>query len=133
MSEENGSKPKAYAVGYGKPPQHTQFKPGQSGNKTGRSKRAHAFKTLVLEELDERIAVREGTREKTITKQRALIKAMVAKAIKGDMRAASLLLTMVIPLQDAAAAQIAAVEFTKDDKTLVELLTEYLKQQGKMP
>jgi DNA-directed RNA polymerase subunit L len=40
---------------------------------------------------------------------------------------------MVIPLQDAAAAQLAAVELTKDDKTLVELLTEYMKQQGKVP
>jgi hypothetical protein len=133
MTEKDGAPPPGYAVGYGKPPKHTQFKKGQSGNKTGRSKRVHAIKTLVLQELDERIDIREGTREKTITKQRALIKAIVAKAIKGDMRAASLLLAMVIPLQDAAAAQIAAVELTKDDKTLVELLTEYMKQQGKVP
>jgi hypothetical protein len=125
--------PPGYPVGYAKPPRHSQFKPGQSGNKAGRSKRSNAIKTLVLEELDERIDIREGNREKTITKQRALIKAMVAKAIKGDMRAASLLLAMVIPLQDAAAAQLAAVELTKDDKTLVELLTEYMKQQGKVP
>ena len=27
-----------YEVGYGRPPQHTQFRPGQSGNPAGRRK-----------------------------------------------------------------------------------------------
>lgn len=133
MAKVNDSRPKNYEVGYGKPPKHTRFTKGQSGNRKGRPKAARNLKAQVLQELEERITVREGTLERPITKQRAVIKAIVAKAIKGDMRAAHLLLNMVIPLQDAAAAQTSAAELTQDDKKLVELLIEYQKEQGKLP
>lgn len=33
-------KDREYPVGYGKPPKHSQFKPGQSGNPSGRPKKA---------------------------------------------------------------------------------------------
>lgn len=74
-------------AGYKRPPSHTQFKAGQSGNPKGRPKHVRNLKTEFLEELGEVIRVREGDRELTISKQRALIKALVAAAIKGDMRA----------------------------------------------
>lgn len=35
-----------YKVGYGKPPKHTQWKPGQSGNPKGRSKKIAREKIL---------------------------------------------------------------------------------------
>ena len=76
-------------VGYKRPPTHTRFKPGQSGNPKGRPKHARNLKTEFLEELGEVILVREGGREMKITKQRAFVKALVAAAIKGDMRATS--------------------------------------------
>jgi hypothetical protein len=44
-------------------------------------------------ELDELIIVREGGRETKITKQRALVKALVAAAINGDMRATNALVS----------------------------------------
>ena len=74
-------------VGYKRPPKLTRFKPGKSGNPKGRPKHVRNLKTDILEELGEVIRVREGDRELTIPKQRALIKALVAAAIKGDMRA----------------------------------------------
>jgi hypothetical protein len=76
-------------VGYKRPPAQTRFKPGQSGNPKGRPKHARNLKTEFLEELGEIIRVREGDREMKITKQRAFVKALVAAAIKGDMRATS--------------------------------------------
>ena len=76
-------------VGYKRPPSHTRFKPGQSGNPKGRPKHVRNLKTEFLEELGEVVHVREGDRKLTISKQRALIKALVAAAIKGDMRAAN--------------------------------------------
>jgi hypothetical protein len=47
----------------------------------------------VRHELDEVITVHEGGRAMKITKQRALVKALVAAAIKGDMRATNALVS----------------------------------------
>ena len=80
-------------VGYKHPPKHTRFKPGQSGNPRGRPKRARSLKAEFLEELGEVISVREGDREVKISKQRAFVKALVAAAIKGDMRATTALVS----------------------------------------
>ena len=81
------------AVGYKRPPVATRFKPGQSGNPKGRKKEVRNFKTDVRNELDEMITVREGGREMKITKQRALVKTLVAAAIKGDTRATNALVS----------------------------------------
>jgi hypothetical protein len=81
------------SVGYKRPPKHTRFKPGQSGNPKGRPKNARSLKAEFLEELSEVIRIREGDREMKISKQRAFVKALIAAAIKGDMRAASALVS----------------------------------------
>ena len=73
--------PGGYGVGYGRPPQHTRFKPGQSGNPKGRPKGTINLKTDLMEELSERISVSEGGKPKKLSKQRALLKSLVAKAI----------------------------------------------------
>ncbi len=82
-----------YPVGYGRPPAHARFKPGQSGNPKGRPKRTKNLRTDLVEELGEFIRVREGDREYSVSKQRALIKALVARAVKGDTRAATSIVT----------------------------------------
>jgi hypothetical protein len=94
-------------VGYRRPPQHSQFKPGRSGNPSGRPKGALNLETDLVRELSEKIAIREGERSLKVSKQRALLKSMVAKALKGDTRAAGLVLQLVakiIPPDEGALA-----------------------------
>jgi hypothetical protein len=43
-----------YAVGHKRPPLHTRFKPGQSGNPTGRAKGTKNLKTLSTRSLPRR-------------------------------------------------------------------------------
>ncbi len=86
---------KDYDVGYGKPPKGRQFRKGESGNQKGRLKGRKNLKTELLEELAERIHIREDGERRQISKQRAIIKQLVAKAIKGDPKAASAIFQIV--------------------------------------
>ena len=89
------------AVGYGRPPKSAQFKPGQSGNPSGRPKGARNFRTELLEELAEPITVNDGGRDLTITKQRAFVKTLVRAAIDGNVRACGTLLSLCEKLGNA--------------------------------
>lgn len=84
-----------YEVGYRKPPKHTRFKKGQSGNPKGRTKGTKNLKTDLAEELAERITVTEGGAPRAISKQRALIKSLTAKGINGDVRAGNLIVSII--------------------------------------
>ena len=92
--------PNDYKVGYGNPPKHTRFKPGVSGNSRGRSKGTKNLKTDLMEELGEKILVREGGQAQKVSKQRAVVKTLVARTLKGDARAANSLLSLMIRLLD---------------------------------
>lgn len=83
-----------YSVGYGKPPRHTQFKKGHSGNPKGRPRQCKNVLTDIHDELDELVQVTEGGTTVTMTKQRALIKATIAKASKGHTASIKLLLDL---------------------------------------
>ena len=70
--------------GYGKPPANSRFKPGQSGNPSGRPKGAVSFGSDFAAELAEFVS--EG--HTTCTKSRAIVKKLVLGAMSGDTRAA---------------------------------------------
>ncbi len=106
----------SYEVGYRKPPMHTRFKPGQSGNPRGRPKGTKNLKTDLMEELGEKIVIREGDRSQTVSKQRALLKSVVNRAIKGDARAIAIALSTMMRLLDTGEGAPAAEEALLDDE-----------------
>ena len=69
-----------YKIGYGKPPKSGQFKRGRSGNPKGRPKGSLKLATDLAAELNEQITVREDGKPRRVSKQRALIKSLMAKA-----------------------------------------------------
>jgi hypothetical protein len=71
-------------TGKNKPPKHTRFKPGQSGNPKGRPKKIPAIDELLAEVLGEE---KDGK-----TAAQVILMALRAKATKGDVRAAEVLL-----------------------------------------
>jgi hypothetical protein len=81
-------------VGYGKPPKAAQFKKGKSGNPKGRPKGSLNLATDLAAELGEQITVREDGHPRRVSKQRALIKSLMAKALQGDVRATAALLAL---------------------------------------
>jgi Family of unknown function (DUF5681) len=83
-----------YNVGYGKPPKRSRFKPGTSGNPRGRPKGTKNLRTIVRDTLFEKVKVTEGGKVRTMNRVEAIMTGMVAKALKGDLRAATAVLKL---------------------------------------
>ena len=82
-------------VGYKKPPRHSQFKPGQSGNPKGRPKKVDSVADVLRRELSTRIAIVTNGRRLRVPILRAIIKQHLNKAATGDVRAMAVLFDML--------------------------------------
>lgn len=83
-----------YEVGYGKPPKHSQFKPGQSGNPGGRPKGSKSVHAVVQAICEEVVTVTENGQKKTMTKLEVATASLFSKASKGDVGAIKLLMSL---------------------------------------
>ena len=85
----------------------------------------------MAEELQERILVREGERPLQISKQRAIVKTLVAKTLKGDARAASNLLNLMIRVLDLeGAAADAEQPLSADDTEVLAAFEQRLSRRA---
>jgi hypothetical protein len=107
-------------VGYKRPPTHSRFKPGVSGNPGGRPKRRPNFRDLLLDELG---APTQIAAETGMCKLQAVIKRLVDAAIAGDGRAQTLLLNAIARFGESDEEEES---LSPDDR---ELLQTYV--QGK--
>lgn len=80
-------------VGYKKPPRRTRFKPGMSGNPTGKRKGVRSIAAELQDILDETITFASDGAVKTMSKQRALASSLVTAAISGDFRATAIVMS----------------------------------------
>ena len=84
-----------YEVGYGKPPRHSRFMKGRSGNANGRPRGAKNLKTALEQELHAMVTVKEGGRVKTLSKTEALVKSIINKGVGGDTKSALLVTNLI--------------------------------------
>ena len=109
-----------YQVGYGKPPRHSQFQRGQSGNPRGRPAGSKNLATLVNEALNEPVIVVEDGGRRKISKREAIIKQLVNRSAKADWRAIKILLDIVRELEGRIEPQTAASSFSAADEKVIE-------------
>ena len=129
---KSGRQPTAeptYAVGFGRPPEYAQFKPGQSGNPKGRSPQSRNFKTMVNKVLGEQVQIREGGQIRRMPKIEALFRTMMSRAFKGDPKAMASLIIMMKHSGYGAEAAESGTELLHgvDHKAI---LKEYLVRFG---
>lgn len=114
-----------YDVGYGKPPKHSQFKSGQSGNPKGGKKPAKTVEDLIFKEASRLVTVKMGGTAVTINKREALVKAIFGKALQGDYKSAQLVLSLL----GQADAKLLAAEAQSLTETEIAILKDVFGKQ----
>lgn len=105
-------------VGYKKPPLHSRYRPGQSGNPRGRPKKASVGFELVAE-LNRKVTVRENGVDQKLSKAAALAKSLIARALAGDMRAIAHLIRL-LPAQFHAPPKLGEQSVEANDAVVLE-------------
>lgn len=113
-----------YEVGYGKPPKHTRFGPGQSGNPKGRKKGARGLKTDLHAELVSRMTIQINGQAVTATKQQLMVKTLTARAAAGDIRAINALIDLVMQIFGADDRGKGAARLSPADEALLNQLLD---------
>lgn len=85
-----------YEVGYRKPPRHSRFKPGESGNLGGRKKGSRGLKTDLHAELNRIVEVKIGTYTFKGTTQQLMLRTLALLAANGNLKASGQLLPLVL-------------------------------------
>lgn len=107
-----------YDVGYGKPPAHTRFKSGQSGNPKGRPRGAknkrpalheERWNETVLDEAYRSITVRDGNRNVSMPMVQAVVRSIAVNAAKGQHRSQKLFAQMVSDTEQRNRAAVEAL------------------------
>ena len=106
-------------VGFRKPPRHSQFKKGQSGNPKGRPRGSRNFSTDLKETLEEPIRVTHHGKAKTVSTQLAALMRLREKALGGDVRALDRLLELARLYNDDEMAE-AATRLSATDTEILE-------------
>jgi hypothetical protein len=113
---ENRAHEPAEKVGPGKPPRHTRFKPGQSGNPNGRPKDSKNFATILQQQLRKKVTITVDGKPKRMTVQEVIARRLANDSMKGTTKAMELLIRLTSAKSDEGAGKDAARETALPDK-----------------
>lgn len=127
-----------YEVGYGRPPREHRFKPGNSGNRTGRKKGSRNVKTLLAEEMKSRIDIKINGRARRLTKAEAIVKLTAQKALSGDDRSMDRLYRLLDQykliediIEPVASPAFHPGNLTEEERATLRRLLEKIRQPVK--
>jgi Family of unknown function (DUF5681) len=91
-------------VGYCRPPKEHCFEKGKSGNPKGRPKGSKNFESLLTRELERAVTVTDNGVRRRRMKSEVMIRVVVDKALKGDLKAFMALHKMINSCDQGARA-----------------------------
>ena len=91
-------------VGRGKPPKHTQFRKGTTGNPKGRPKGSKNLSTYIMEAARDHVTATVGGKTRKISKIQATTMQLATKAASGNQVAMSKFLDWIDEIETRAAA-----------------------------
>jgi hypothetical protein len=122
--------PDAYVVGFGRPPVHSRFQAGQSGNPKGRRKGVNNLRSDVKKTLKIGVKVNDQGKSRTASTQEAALLRLREKALKGDARSLDRLLDLAGLYNDEAPPPAADEPLSADDDAI---LAGFLARHGAKP
>ena len=94
-----------FKVGYKRPPRHSRFRPGKSGNPRGRQKAVRNLGSDVKRTLETPVRLNERGKAKRVSTQEAALLRLREKALKGDARSLDRLLALAQIFNNGAAIE----------------------------
>ena len=119
-----------YEVGYGKPPLHTRFQKGKSGNPKGRPRGKKNMSTLLSTALNASIVVVANGRRKKITKREAIVTQLVNKSAAADLKATQIVLAMLRELEPQDDGSADPAVFTEADHEIIRRIQARLRNEN---
>jgi hypothetical protein len=107
-----------YEVGYGKPPKHSRFRKGQSGNSAGRPKGSINIQSEMKRLLVRKTEIKVNGAIQRIPRSRVLCLALIQKGMAGDVRAISKIIDIAGP-ETADELKATAASLTSADLDLL--------------
>jgi len=125
---EDSERTENYEVGYGKPPKHTRFKKGASGNPAGRRKKPLDFDAALLREARSLMTITDNGRKKRVSKHDVVVKQMVNNAMKGKASAQRMYFDVSKQVSDKTAQLEAQCAKDIERKSAKDYTEEELRQ-----
>ena len=122
-----------YEVGYGKPPEHTRFVKGHSGNPRGRPPGAKNIKTLLTRALNELVVVTDHGGRRQVSKRQAIVNQIVNRAARPDFKAIPILLGMLRDTERDSDPAHADPILTEADEQIIERLRARFRSEKDKP
>ena len=119
-----------YQVGYGKPPLHSRFRKGRSGNPNGRPRGRKNMSTLLSDALNGSVVVVENGRRKKITKREAIVTQLVNKSASADLKATQIVLAMLRDLEARADGFADPAPFAEADQQIIRRIQARLRGEN---
>jgi hypothetical protein len=119
-----------YDVGFGKPPRHTRFRKGTSGNPKGRPRGTRNLATVLERTLKEKVVINENGIRKSVTKLEAAVKQLVNKAASGDLVAMRQLSALAGSAEIEPATGQNGSTFEEADQRIVNRLLKQLQESN---
>jgi hypothetical protein len=119
----------ANPVGYGRPPVHSRFRKGQSGNPAGRRRQSEGERArkLILQEAFRMLNLREGDKVTRIPALQAVLRSQIALAAKGNGPAQRAVVKTVQDIEaEVRAHGTAGVASRKPNKDLNDVTDQEL-------
>jgi hypothetical protein len=119
-----------YEVGYRKPPRHSQFPLGKSGNPKGRRKGSRGLKTDLQQELASGHTIQINGKPIKGTKQQLMVKTLATRAASGDLKATALLVPLVLQVFGIEDRGTGKEQLSAPDQALLDFMMGFGSDDG---